>query len=74
MTATAPATPYLIHVHVDESETVETVEQLQSALKSFRDADYSDLTETYVVERIEETMSDRTAKHSIRIREAQRIA
>jgi hypothetical protein len=62
----------LMHkIEVDDSVTVETVEQLRSAMNALTDALYDNLAETYVVERLREHFTDGSIGTTIRIRVAE---
>lgn len=64
----------LVHeITIDDSQTVETAFQLREALDSFTDHLYGDLDATYVIERLDERLSDGSIARSIRIRLAERI-
>ena len=59
-----------MNFEIDDAETVETVEQLISTVRVFRDAVYTDLATSYRVERLRERLTDGSFVYSIRIREA----
>lgn len=64
----------LLHdVRTEDAETVETARQLSLAVCTLADGEDHDLDDTYVIERIAETLSDGSIARSIRIRKAERI-
>lgn len=64
----------LVHeLTIDDHMTVETARQLRDALDDLTDELYGDLDATYVVERLNERLSDGSVARSIRIRLAERV-
>lgn len=64
----------LLHkVEVVESYTVETLDQLQVALKELGSGDELNLSHSYRIELLSETLSDGSVAHEINIRKAEAV-
>lgn len=71
--STTMANAFVHKTEVADSMTVETTGQLREALTRLYCGEHDLLAETYVVERIHETLSDGSVANEIRIRKAGRV-